>query len=209
MDFVAPDTLWAALGQLRYFRLEQSAQTLRRVASQTAAVLTTSARLGAVSNLIKARGSCWARAVMIALVWVGAVLVGNPAEARAELVVPVTARVTALVTVPVTSSSAEAVAKRSAEDIASEKVGQFVSAYLQVVTLIEQRESDLQRVETESESLQLQRQIQSEALTLIEKAGLTWSEYQQLLGLANSDPDFRDRILAQVEESSLQANEPL
>ncbi|WP_080812679.1 DUF4168 domain-containing protein [Halomicronema hongdechloris] len=87
-------------------------------------------------------------------------------------------------------------------DIPSEKVSQFVTAYLQVVELVERREGELQQAETDSESLQIQRDIQSEAFALITDAGLTRQEYWQLLGLANSDPDFRERILAQLEEAT-------
>lgn len=88
-------------------------------------------------------------------------------------------------------------------DIPSETVSQFVHAYLAVVDLISQREAELQRAETESESLQLQQEIQAEAFRLIEAAGLTRQEYWQLLGLANTDADFRERVLAQVEETNL------
>ena len=88
-------------------------------------------------------------------------------------------------------------------DIPSETVSQFVSAYLAVVDLIDQREPDLQRAETESESLQMQRQVQAQAFQLIQAAGLTRQQYWQLLGLANTDADFRERVLAQVEEASL------
>lgn len=89
-----------------------------------------------------------------------------------------------------------------ASTIPSEKVQAFVTAYVQVVALIDQREGELQRAETESESFQIQQEIQTEAFELIESAGLTQQEYWQLLGLANSDPDFRDRILAQLEETT-------
>ncbi len=89
-----------------------------------------------------------------------------------------------------------------ASTIPSEKVQAFVTAYVQVVALIDQREGELQRAETESESFQIQQEIQAEAFDLIETAGLTQQEYWQLLGLANSDPDFRDRILAQLEETT-------
>ena len=89
-----------------------------------------------------------------------------------------------------------------ASTIPSEKVQAFVTAYVQVVALIDQREGELQRAETESESFQIQQEIQAEAFELIETAGLTQQEYWQLLGLANSDPDFRDRILAQLEETT-------
>jgi hypothetical protein len=90
-----------------------------------------------------------------------------------------------------------------ASDIPSERVSKFVQAYLAVVDLISQQEADLQRAETEAESIQLQEKIQAEAYALIEQAGLTQQEYWQLLGLANSDPDFRERVLAQVEETNL------
>ena len=88
----------------------------------------------------------------------------------------------------------------NATDIPSEKVDQFVSAYLQVVELIDERSEELQRAETEAESLRLQQTIQIAAFQLIEEAGLSRQDYWQLLGLANTDPEFRDRVLAQMEE---------
>lgn len=88
----------------------------------------------------------------------------------------------------------------NATDIPSEKVDQFVSAYLSVAALIDDRGEDLQRAETETESLRLQRAIESDAFELIQAAGLTRQDYFQLLGLANTDPEFRDRVLAQLEE---------
>lgn len=85
-------------------------------------------------------------------------------------------------------------------DVASEKISQFAQAYLQVIDLIERRESELQQAETETESQQIQAAIQTEAFHLIGENQLTVSEYLQLLGLANRDPDFREQILAQIEE---------
>ncbi|PSN18685.1 hypothetical protein C7271_11225 [filamentous cyanobacterium CCP5] len=90
-----------------------------------------------------------------------------------------------------------------ASDIPTETVSQFVQAYLKVVDLVEKREIDLQRAETEAVSLQIQREIQAEAFDLIEAAGLTQQQYWQLLSLANIDPNFRERVLAQVEEAGL------
>jgi len=89
----------------------------------------------------------------------------------------------------------------NATDIPSEKVDQFVSAYLSVAHLIDDRSEELQRAETEAESLQLQRVIEAAAFSLIEAAGLNRQDYFQLLGLANTDPEFRDRVLAQLEET--------
>jgi hypothetical protein len=100
------------------------------------------------------------------------------------------------------SAAMEPATELNATDIPSEKVEQFVSAYLGVTELIEDRTADLQRAETEAESLQLQRAVESEAFTLIQAAGLTQQDYFQLLGLANTDPEFRDRVLAQLDESA-------
>lgn len=85
-------------------------------------------------------------------------------------------------------------------DISSEKISQFVQAYVQVVELIDQREAELQQAETESESLRIQRDIVAEAFSKIEDTGLSQQEYLQLLGLANIDPEFGERIATQLEE---------
>jgi hypothetical protein len=90
-----------------------------------------------------------------------------------------------------------------ADNIPSEKVSQFVHACLQVVALIERREGELQAAETESESLRIQRDVESEAIAIIEQAGLTRQEYLQLLSLANADPEFGERVATLLQESSM------
>jgi hypothetical protein len=87
----------------------------------------------------------------------------------------------------------------SANAISAEKISQFVQAYLQVVALIDQREGELQGAETESDSLRIKQEIETSAISLIETAGLTFQEYLQLLTLANVDPEFSDRIVAQLQ----------
>lgn len=87
-----------------------------------------------------------------------------------------------------------------ASAVSAEKISQFIQAYLQVIDLIEQREGDLQGAETDSESFQAQQAIQAEAIQLIEAEGLTLQEYLQLLGLANVDPEFGERVAAQLQE---------
>jgi hypothetical protein len=86
--------------------------------------------------------------------------------------------------------------------IPSEKVNQFVHACLQVVALIERREGELQGAETESESVRIEQEIEAEALAIIEKAGLTRQEYLQLLGLANTDPEFGERVAVLLQEAT-------
>lgn len=96
--------------------------------------------------------------------------------------------------------SAPAPSSFSASDISAEKVSQFVQAYLQVLRLIDRREPELQAVETETESLRIQQEIEAEAYGAIAAAGLSESEYLQLLGLANTDAEFGERIAAQLQE---------
>jgi Domain of unknown function (DUF4168) len=87
-------------------------------------------------------------------------------------------------------------------NIPSEKVNQFVNACLQVVALIDRREGSLQGAETESESLRIEQEIEAEALGIIQQAGLTRQEYIQLLGLANTDPEFGERVAVQLQEAT-------
>jgi hypothetical protein len=87
-------------------------------------------------------------------------------------------------------------------NIPSEKVSQFVNACLQVVALIDRREGSLQGAETESESLRIEQEIEAEALAIIQQAGLTRQEYIQLLGLANTDPEFGERVAVQLQEAT-------
>ncbi|MEO1210440.1 MAG: DUF4168 domain-containing protein [Cyanobacteria bacterium J06638_20] len=88
------------------------------------------------------------------------------------------------------------------EDISTEKVSQFVHAYLQVLALVDEREGDLQAAETQLESLRLQQEMEAEAFAIIEDSGLTLQEYLQLLGLANTDPEFGERVATQLQEPS-------
>lgn len=88
------------------------------------------------------------------------------------------------------------------EDISAEKVNQFVHAYLQVLALVEEREGEVQAAETQLESMRLQQELESEAFAIIEDAGLTLQEYLQLLGLANTDPEFGERVATQLQEAS-------
>jgi hypothetical protein len=89
-----------------------------------------------------------------------------------------------------------------ADDISAEKIHQFVQAYLQVLALIEGRETELQGAEMEFESQQIQREIEAQAVALIQSAGLTLQEYLQLLSFTNIDPEFGERVAAQLQEAT-------
>lgn len=164
--------------------------TIGQAASQTAA------RIRPVLN----RGGRSLLALLVIL-WGGLWLPAVP-DAQAERVVAPSEVSSGEIASP-SASKSNAPRPADASDIPTETVSQFVEAYLKVVDLVEQREIDLQRAETEAVSLQIQREIQAEAFGLIEAAGLTRQQYWQLLSLANVDPNFRERVLAQVEEASL------
>lgn len=88
-----------------------------------------------------------------------------------------------------------------ATTIPAEKVNKFVQAYLQVWQLISRRGGELQGAETELESLRIAQEIETEAFSIIEQAGLTNQEYLQLLGLANIDPEFGERVATGLQEA--------
>lgn len=85
--------------------------------------------------------------------------------------------------------------------IPSEKVNKFVQAYLQVWQLISQRQGELQAAETELESLRIEQDVEAKASAIITQSGLTKQEYLQLLGLANVDPEFGERVAMQLQEA--------
>ncbi|WP_082065343.1 DUF4168 domain-containing protein [Aliterella atlantica] len=85
--------------------------------------------------------------------------------------------------------------------IPAEKVNKFVQAYLQVWQLISQRQGELQAAETELESLRIEQDVEAKASAIITQSGLTKQEYLQLLGLANVDPEFGERVAMQLQEA--------
>ncbi|WP_448604151.1 DUF4168 domain-containing protein [Thermoleptolyngbya sp.] len=143
---------------------------------------------------LKPRGRTWERSLVVLLLGclAGLLLLGAAAGNAAELAPQAGGPMPIDQPLPPTSLSAE--------DISTEKVHQFVQAYLKVLKLVESRESELQAAETQLESQRVQQEVELEALALIEAAGLTQREYLQLLGLANTDWEFRERMVAQLQE---------
>lgn len=92
-----------------------------------------------------------------------------------------------------------------ANTISSEKIRQFVSAYVQVLALLGRREAQLHAAETAAESQRLEGEIAAEAIAIIENAGLTQSEYLKLLALANTDTEFGERVATQLQEEMHQS----
>lgn len=129
---------------------------------------------------------------LLCLIWLGGWLLGLGLPAWAQ------SNAAAAPELPLVYPSQS---RLSASDISSEKVSHFVQAYQQVLDLLERREADLQGAPTQLEAQQVEREIEQEALALIEASGLTRQEYLQLLSLANVDRDFGERIAAQLQEA--------
>ena len=124
------------------------------------------------------------------LVW-GMPIWGMPVSAAEPLVPPADASVTE----PTLGRSLDA------DDISAEKINQFVRAYLKVLALIEGREAELQGAEMELESQQIQREIEAQAIGLIQAEKLNLQEYLQLLSFTNIDPEFGERVATQMQEA--------
>lgn len=84
--------------------------------------------------------------------------------------------------------------------IASDKLLQFANAYRQVLQIIERREVEIKNAETDYLAARILRDGEAEALGVIQAAGLSWSEYVQMLNLANLDSEFGEEVAVALQE---------
>lgn len=79
-------------------------------------------------------------------------------------------------------------------DIDADKLDQFAQAYLQVLQLLSDRQSELPEDDTSPAALDIQQSIEADTIKIIQGSGLTLPEYMQILELANQDEAFQRRI---------------
>ena len=120
-----------------------------------------------------------------------------PASARSAPASSLPAQSPNLKAPPIDRASTTAL---TADNIPSEKLAQFVTAYGRVMNLIQRNEPLIAIAETEQDSTRLQQAIETSAARLIEQAGLTRSEYIQLLSLANLDDEFGEKVAMILQE---------
>jgi len=118
------------------------------------------------------------------------VLVSGPSQCLAETSVMSTES-----TVEITDAIDESA------DIATEKIDQFSQAYLQVLQLLSDRESEIPAAETNAEALKIEQSIEADAIAIIESSGLTMPEYMEILGLASQDETFQDKVLGRMDDT--------
>ncbi|MEL7329138.1 MAG: DUF4168 domain-containing protein [Cyanobacteria bacterium J06559_1] len=112
-------------------------------------------------------------------------LLGAPAVCLADTPMP------APMPAPITNSA----------DVAAEKLDQFAQAYLQVLQLLSDRESEIPAAETNAEAIKVEKSIEADAIAIIQDNGLSLPEYMQILGLASQDEAFQDQLLGRIDES--------
>ena len=88
----------------------------------------------------------------------------------------------------------------SADDVSSEKLSAFVTAYVAVMDVVERQEIPWQNAESESEALRLQQELEENAIAKIEESGLSPAEYLQLLNLIQVDTELGETIAALLQD---------
>lgn len=84
--------------------------------------------------------------------------------------------------------------------IASDKILQFANAYRQVLQIIDRREIEIQSAETDYIAARILRDVEAEALGVIQAAGLNRAEYGQILNLANLDSEVGEEVALALQE---------
>ena len=97
-------------------------------------------------------------------------------------------------------SEAERSSVVSADDVSSEKLSAFVTAYVAVMDVVERQEIPWQNAESESEALRLQQELEEDAVAKIEASGLSPAEYLQLLNLIQVDTELGETIAALLQD---------
>ena len=88
----------------------------------------------------------------------------------------------------------------SADDVSSEKLSAFVTAYVAVMDVVKRQEIPWQNAESESEALRLQQEVEEEAIAKIEASGLSQAEYLQLLNLIQVDTELGETIASLLQD---------
>ncbi|NJL97756.1 MAG: DUF4168 domain-containing protein [Synechococcaceae cyanobacterium SM2_3_2] len=88
----------------------------------------------------------------------------------------------------------------SAEDVSDEQVEQLASALLQIEPMLRQASDNLAAAETDEQRQEIAASFEQEAAETVEGTGLSVDLYRQLIELANSNPQFNERVAAQLDQ---------
>ncbi len=96
----------------------------------------------------------------------------------------------------------------TAEEVSDEQVQQLATALLQIEPMLRSASESLSEAESDEQRQQIAANFEQQATQTVVTVGLTVEQYRQLIELANSDPEFGQRVAAQLDEMMPAAQEP-
>ncbi len=95
----------------------------------------------------------------------------------------------------------------TAEEVSDEQVQQLATALLQIEPMLRSASESLSEAESDEQRQQIAANFEQQATQTVVTVGLTVEQYRQLIELANSDPEFGQRVAAQLDEMMPEAQD--
>jgi hypothetical protein len=95
--------------------------------------------------------------------------------------------------------SGDAVPSGSEVDISDEQLDRFARAFMAVQELQSKIEKDLSTAQSPDDAKQLQQKASQQAASIVEKAGLSMTEYGQIAQRLQADEALRERLQSRVQ----------
>ncbi len=86
------------------------------------------------------------------------------------------------------------------DQVSDEQVDQLVAALVKIEPLLRQASEDLRNAPNESAQAAIEQEFEAEATTIVTENGLTVDQYRQLITLANSNPNFGQRVYQELQQ---------
>lgn len=87
-----------------------------------------------------------------------------------------------------------------ATPVDQKKVEQFADAYVEVQTIQQKANSDLQAATDPAQADQVKTQAQSEMIAAVERSGMQIEEFNQMVASIAADSELRSRVSAEVQK---------
>lgn len=83
--------------------------------------------------------------------------------------------------------------------LTEEELQSYAAAALEVQSLIEEWQPQIEAAESPEQASEIGQQAQSEMVMAVEAEGLSVEEYNQITQLAQTDPELQSRIMSYIE----------
>lgn len=84
-------------------------------------------------------------------------------------------------------------------DISQQQLEKYAQAQEKVMNISRRHSQRLEGVQDRDKAVELQQQAQQQMVEAVKSTGLTVEEYRQITEKAQSDPEFRDRLLKELQ----------